>query len=60
MKTVTTVLLFALATAACSPREGVSTAEAPQPAATGSTSPNTVAYPQVGEGAADGQVYEYY
>jgi hypothetical protein len=57
MKTATTALLLALATAACSPAdEGIATAQAQQSAATGST----VAYPEVGEGAADGQVYEYY
>jgi hypothetical protein len=57
MKTTATALLLALAAAACSPAdEGITSAQAQQSAATGST----VAYPQVGEGAADGQVYEYY
>jgi hypothetical protein len=58
MKTTATALLFALAAAACTPaEEGIATAHAQQSAATGGT---VVAYPQVGEGAADGQVYEYY
>ena len=57
MKTATAALILALATAACSPADqGIATAQAQPSAASGST----VAYPQVAEGAADGQVYEYY
>jgi hypothetical protein len=56
MKTATTALLLALATMACSPREGSSTAQV-QPTV---QSIAGAVHPQVGEGAADGQVYEYY
>jgi hypothetical protein len=56
MKTAITTLLLAVAAAACSPDEGISTAQAQHPAA----SITTVTYPEIAQGAADGQVYEYY